>query len=400
MSLIAESLYFIIPFILVISIVIVIHELGHYWAGRYFNAAVESFSVGFGHSLFETKDKNNTRWRLNWLPLGGFVSFVNEGGIIENEGHPKEHAEALQNLEKSETPKGRAFTELSPGARIIVALAGPFANFITAIVVFALIAIFLGNPIQKISIAGIQEGSAAEEAGLQVDDIFLQVNGRDADQMSVILEEIKMSSNDVVDLKMLRAGEEVSIPVTPRRVTRVNEINIKERTGMIGVNLQRVIIDENKLNPIEAVGFGFTETFSTIGSSLDMMGKIITGKESLQQLSGPVGIASVTGNITKATMQQDDVSLGRRLYALTITFIQFIAFISVAIGFFNLLPLPILDGGLVVFNTYEALTGKELSEELLLKTKFATLLVLAALFVFITFGDFEEAGLLELFGGL
>ena len=131
-----------------------------------------------------------------------------------------------------------------------------------------------------------------------------------------------------------------------------------------------------------------------------MMGKIITGKESLQQLSGPVGIASVTGNITKATMQQDDVSLGRRLYALTITFIQFIAFISVAIGFFNLLPLPILDGGLVVFNTYEALTGKELSEELLLKTKFATLLVLAALFVFITFGDFEEAGLLELFGGL
>ncbi|MAK61973.1 MAG: peptidase M50 [Ponticaulis sp.] len=400
MSLIAETLYFVIPFVLVISIVIVIHELGHYWAGRYFGAAVESFSVGFGNSIFETRDKNNTRWRLNWLPLGGFVSFVNEGGVIENEGHPKEHASELSQLDESEMPVGRAFTELSPGARIIVALAGPFANFITAIIVFAFIAVFLGNPIQKISIAGIEEGSAAEEAGLQVDDIFLQVNGRNADQMSVILEEIKMSSNDEVDLLMQRDGAEVLVPVTPRRVTRTNGLNIKERTGMIGVQLQPVTVDQNKLNPVEAVGFGVSETFSTIGSSLEMMGRIIVGKESLQQLSGPVGIASVTGNITKATMQQDDVSLGRRIYALTVTMVQFIAFISVAIGFFNLLPLPILDGGLVVFNTYEALTGKGLSEELLLKTKFATLLVLAALAIFITLGDFEEAGLLELFRGL
>ena len=133
---------------------------------------------------------------------------------------------------------------------------------------------------------------------------------------------------------------------------------------------------------------------------MEMLGKIITGRESIQQLSGPVGIANVAGGITKASMEMEDVSLGRRLYSVLISNINLIGFISVAIGFFNLLPLPILDGGQVVFNTYEAVTGKGFSEELLMKTKFATVLILLVLAVFITVGDIEEAGVLELFSGL
>ena len=131
-----------------------------------------------------------------------------------------------------------------------------------------------------------------------------------------------------------------------------------------------------------------------------MLGRIVTGRESLQQLSGPVGIASVAGNMARTTLEAEQVGLGTRLYMLLMSNLQLIAFISVAVGFFNLLPLPILDGGVVVINTYEAVTGKGLSEELLLKSKFVTLLFLAALAIFITLGDFEEAGLLEVFRGL
>lgn len=400
MSFLAEALYLIVPFILVISIVIVIHELGHYWAGRYFGAAVESFSVGFGHSIFERTDKNNTRWRINWLPLGGFVSFVNEGGILENEGMIPEKVSSEELAANDHMPKGKPFNELSAGARNVVALAGPFANFILSILIFAVLAMALGNPIERISVAAIEENSAAQSAGLEPGDVFVSVNGREANRMKVILEQIKMSTDDPVLLVLLRDEKEIEISVTPKRVTRTNFMGIKERTGMIGVQLATQLIDRNRLNPVAAVGHGIGETYSTIGSSLQMLGRILTGRESLQQLSGPVGIANVAGGITKATMERDEVSLGRRLYGVLINNVQLIAFISVAIGFFNLLPLPILDGGQVIFNTYEAVTGKGLSEDILLKTKFATVLVLAILAVFITIGDIEEAGVLELFSGL
>lgn len=400
MSFLVEALYLFIPFVIVISIVIVIHELGHYWAGRYFNAAVESFSVGFGHSIFERKDKNNTRWRINWLPLGGFVSFVNEGGIIENDGQVPEKITEDEMKDDAAMPKGRPFNELSAGARNVVALAGPFANFILSIVIFAGLGMFLGDPIQRISVAAIEDQSAAAEAGIEIGDIFVSINGRDASRQGTILEEIKMSANDEVSLVMLRGTEEVDLTVIPKRVERTNFMGIKERTGMIGVALQPVVIDQNKLNPIKALGHGVGETYRTIGSSMEMLGKIITGRESIQQLSGPVGIANVAGGITKASMEMEDVSLGRRLYSVLISNINLIGFISVAIGFFNLLPLPILDGGQVVFNTYEAVTGKGFSEELLMKTKFATVLILLVLAVFITVGDIEEAGVLELFSGL
>tara|TARA_B100000678_G_scaffold44786_2_gene34607 strand:- start:14169 stop:15371 length:1203 start_codon:yes stop_codon:yes gene_type:complete len=400
MSLVAEALIYPIMFVIVISVVIVIHELGHYWAGRHFGAAVESFSMGFGKSIFERTDKNNTRWRVNWLPLGGFVSFVDEGGLIENEGDPQSEAERINARPAGTAPIGRPFTELSPGARNVVALAGPFANFVLAILIFGLIGMFLGDPVQRITVATVGEDSAASQAGVQEGDIFLTVNGRTADRQRVILEEIKMSAGDPVQLEMQRGQDVIDLTVTPKRITRENVLGIKERTGMIGVRLVSEMVDRNHLNPVAAVGYGVSQTVSTISSSLEMLARIVTGRESLQQLSGPVGIANVAGNMAKTTLAIEDIGIGQKLYALFIQSVHLIAFISVAVGFFNLIPLPILDGGVVVINTYEAVTGKGLSEELLLKTKFATLLFLAVLAVFITVGDFEEAGLLELFNGL
>ena len=400
MSFLAQGLLYPVMFVLVISVVIVIHELGHYWAGRYFGAAVESFSMGFGRSIAEVKDKNNTRWRINWLPLGGFVNFVGEDGLIENDGHVPEREGAAENTIDPDKPIGRPFMELSPGARNVVALAGPFSNFILAIVIFAGIGMFLGDPVEEVTAVSVVEGSAAEEAGLEAGDVFLFVNGKTADRRKLVLQEIKMSAGDPVAVIVDRNGAEVALSITPRRETRTNALGIKERTGFIGVELSIQPIDRNRLGPVGAVSYGVTETWSTVTSSLEMLGRIITGKESVQQLSGPVSIANVAGSMANSTLGVEEVSLGTRLMALAIQMIHLIAFISVAVGFFNLIPLPILDGGVVVFNTYEALTGKGLSEDLLLKSKFVTLLFLAGLAIFITVGDFEEAGLLELFRGL
>ena len=167
----------------------------------------------------------------------------------------------------------------------------------------------------------------AEEAGLQPGDIFVAVNGRAADRQKVILEEIKMSANDEVDIEVLRGAETVHITLTPRRETLQNELGITERTGYIGVELARQIVDRNHLNPVAAVGYGVSETFSTISSSVNMLGRIVTGRESLQQLSGPVGIASVAGNMARTTLEAEQVGLGTRLYMLLMSNLQLIAFI-------------------------------------------------------------------------
>ena len=400
MSLIALGLLYPLMFVIVISVVIVIHELGHYWAGRYFGAAVESFSMGFGKSVFERTDKNNTRWRVNWLPLGGFVNFVGEGGVIENDSKPEALRTSETDKNDIQKPVGRPFNNLSVGARNIVALAGPFANFVLAIAIFAVIGMAFGDSIERTEIAAVIEGGAGAEAGLQAGDVFVEVNNKPADRLKVILSEIKMSAGTPVDIVVRRGDDLVSLTATPRRRTEKNSLGMLETSGFIEVSLNPTVIDRNRLNPVAAIRYGFSETGTTISQSIKMIGRIVTGQESLNQMSGPVGIANVAGGMAKSTLEQSQIGLGMRLFALFAQTLHLIAFISVAVGFFNLIPLPILDGGVVVFNTYEAVTGKGLSDELMLKTKFATVLLLGLLAVFITVGDFQETGLLEIFRGL
>jgi regulator of sigma E protease len=373
--------------ILMISIVIVIHELGHYWAGRMFGAAARSFSIGFGSTVFSRTDKRGTDWQLNWLPLGGYVNFLDENEPVANDDETKPR------------PVGKAFYEMNVWQRSVVAVAGPVANFILAIIIFAGFGMVQGNAKSEIKVAEVIEDSAADIAGLKVGDIFVAVNGADARREDRFHQEIKLSAGLKIDMLVLRDGREVELTAVPNRQMTDETLGLKQKAGVLGIRYTRKLLDENKLNPIEAVGYGVDETLNSISSSVRLLGKIISGRESVQTLSGPVGIVNAVGTTAKFSLDQE-WSFQDRLRLLLISQLQLCALISVAVGFFNLLPLPVLDGGRLVFNAYEAVTGRLPSERIQAVSMSLTLAFLVGMAIFITIGDFQETGLLEVFRGL
>jgi regulator of sigma E protease len=344
-------------FILVISLVITIHELGHYWVGRIFGAAAESFSVGFGKSIVEVRDKRGTRWRINWLPLGGFVKFVGEMQAPQDKTvAPDQTTPGLV---------GKPFTALGPWQRLAVALGGPFANFIFAIAVFAGFGLAYGVPqAQAVQVAAVSDDSPAQAAGFRPGDVILAVGGRTVAGPGDVTRATQLNSNEPVSYLVRRAtGEETTLTATPElREVRNEALNLTEKVGVIGINLQAVNVSVKRLNPIEAVGHGVSVTGDTIGATVNVIRRLVTGKEGIEKLSGPVGILRITDKMTGAQMDQPEVSLGQRVTAVVLMLLQLAAALSIGVGFFNLLPIPVLDGGTAVMCVAEGVSGRALPE--------------------------------------
>lgn len=383
-SLLTQGPLFLVSLIFMLGIVVVIHELGHYWAGRWFNAAAESFSVGFGRPIFERVDRRGTRWRVNWIPLGGFVKFVGEQQLPRDVrgGRP-------------DGPEGLAFSSLGVGARSIIALAGPVANFVLAALLFALIFLFNGSPRQAISIAEVQPESPAAMAGLQPGDEVVAIDGARVDNLQDFMTPIIVGSGKSLPITVRREGGERTLTVVPERRERENGVGQIKPMGTIGVGLNVTSREPQRYGPVSALAAGVNETGATVSLTVDMIGRMVTGKEPLSNLSGPVGIGDITRRVVNQTMGAEQVPLGARVAAMVWTIVQLCALVSVGIGLFNLLPLPVLDGGHLVFNAYEAVTGKALPEKIQEASLTAGLILLLGIAFIVTWGDIVDTGILR-----
>ena len=363
-------------FLIVISLVITVHELGHYWVGRMFGAAVESFSLGFGRSILEVRDKRGTRWRLNWIPLGGFVKFVGEVQLAQDldQEIPETVATQAQAIEaKGKTAilhdnqvlVGKPFTELGPWKRIAVSLGGPIANFVFAAFVFAVIALALGVPQAKeVVIRGVVAGGAGELAGIKTGDIVLSAGGRTVVTALDVTSATQLNAGEPVTYKIRRGTEELSLIATPIEQEIIDPaLKTRQKVGRIGLELGERETSIRRLNPIEAAGYGVSRTGDAIGQTFNVLRRLVTGKEGIDKLSGPVGILHLTGGVTEMTMKQEGVDLGQKFADLMWILLQLAALLSVGVGFFNLLPIPVLDGGAVVMTLAEAATGKPLPDK-------------------------------------
>ena len=378
---------FILCLVFMLGLVVVVHELGHYWAGRYFGAAVESFSVGFGQSIFERTDKNGTRWRINWIPLGGFVKFVGESQLPNDVGK----------IEQG--PIGKPYGALGVGARSIVSIAGPAANFILAIALFSLVGGFRGTQISEVAIVDTLADKPAAEAGLQAGDVLLKVNGRDIKQSADVSRAVLLTAGTEIDIVYKRDGVTETLSLVPVQIVRDNGLGQMMAQSTIGVTISDVAgtIRQERLNPVESVGFGIAQTGFVLDTTMTMMGRLVTGKEPLGALSGPVAIGDTGRRLYNRTIGRDDIPFWAGLEVFFWNMISISAAVSIGIGFFNLLPLPVLDGGHLVFNAYEAVTGKVLPEKVQEAALMTGLGLLMTLFVLITWGDIVETGL---FGGV
>lgn len=375
---ISQGPLFLACLIFLMGIVIVIHELGHYLAGRCFGVAVESFAVGFGRPVAEIRDKRGTRWRLNWIPLGGFVNFGDR--------------QSMDALEEGETPPaGVPFDEIGPLKKIVVSLAGPFANFVLAAMIFSATIGVHGVTVQVVKVAGTIAGSPAEQAGILAGDQIVSVNGKPVTNASDVTVAVLLSPKTPVELSLDRNGAETSVTVTPQEVVRENEFGQMLAQSTIGVQMYPADTFETvHFGPVESVVAGVRETGVTIDRTVTMLGRIVTGKMSFNTLSGPVGVADVSRRVVNRVMDQPEVPLTARFERLFWVLLSLCAAISVGVGFFNLLPLPVLDGGRVVFHAYEAVLGSKMPGQ---KEAVALSMgVLLLMVIVITWGDILETG--------
>jgi regulator of sigma E protease len=343
----------VLSFLVVISIVITVHELGHYWVGRLFNAAAESFSVGFGRPIFEVKDRRGTRWRINWLPIGGFVKFVGE-------------IQAPTDTHAAKTGLvGKSFMELGPLKRLAISLGGPLANFVFAILVFAVWSLAVGvERSDRVVVASVSADTPAAAAGFQPGDQFIQAGGRNVVTSADVRRATSLSAGESVRFRILRDGAEMDLVAVPAEKTISNEqFKITEKVGQIGVIPKDINLRTERLGIVDAVGYGFYQTGDNLSATLTVLRRLVTGQEGLDKLSGPLGIAKIAGSGTNIQMQQEGISLDKRLMGVALWLIQLAAILSIGVGFFNLLPIPILDGGAAVMCIAEAVTGREVPEK-------------------------------------
>jgi regulator of sigma E protease len=353
--------------LVLISIVITVHELGHYWVGRMFGAAVESFSIGFGRSILERTDRRGTRWRLNWMPLGGFVKFVGEMQaptdtrddiVTEPESAPR------KGKAKPAHPVGRPYTDLTPWKRLAVSLGGPAANFIFAIGVFAAMSMTLGvSQAKEVSVLAVTADSPASRAGFQPGDIVVEAAGRTVSRSYDVTQATQLSAGEAVTYRVQRGDQLVTLTATPKEETVRNEdLQVSEKVGRVGLELAQRDISIRQYNPIEAVGYGVTTTGDAVGATVNVLRRLVTGKDGLDKLSGPVGIFNLADKVTDLHLKRENVSFVQKIIDLLISGIQLAALLSIGVGFFNLLPIPVLDGGAAIMCVAEGVTGREIPE--------------------------------------
>jgi regulator of sigma E protease len=361
-----------ISFLVVLTVVVFIHEFGHFWVGRLCGVGVTAFSIGFGRELIGWTDRKGTRWKISAIPLGGYVKFV---GDLNSASVPDQDQLDRMPLEQ----RAISFPHQNVAKRAAIVAAGPIANFILAIAIFAGFNYFNGRQVLEPRIEAVQPGSAAEKAGFQSKDLILTVDGRQIQTFADMQLIVSSSAGEPLNFTVERNGQAVALTATPNFVERTSPFG-KQRIGLLGVEASRdpSAIKRLTYTPWGAVKAAVVETWNLVDRTLNFIRRLVMGWESADQLSGPIGIARASGTAF-------DVG---GVYSL----VSLIGFMSVSIGLINLFPIPLLDGGHLLFYAIEAVRGRPLSEkaqEIGFRIGFA---LVAMLMLFATWNDLVHLG--------
>ncbi|WP_408735086.1 RIP metalloprotease RseP [Belnapia moabensis] len=343
-----------IAFAVVLGVLVFVHEMGHYLAARWRGVHVDAFSIGFGRPLLQGRDRRGTEWRLGWIPLGGYVKL-----------HGQETPEDVSPEVRANWQSGRTFHEKSVGDRAIVVAAGPVANFLLAILLFAGLFMTIGQPVGGTGINTVVEGSAAARAGLLPGDAILSLDGQRVSRFEQVQRYIQPRAGQPVAVAITRDGAEQTVTVTP---------DVRDNgSGPVGVlGIQGGASRFERLDPFSAVAAGAVQTADITWQTLKGIGEMLAGERSAKELGGPIRIAEVSG---------EAASLGLS------PLINLMALLSVSLGLLNLFPIPLLDGGHLVFYAAEAVRGRPLpprAQEYGFRAGFA---LLVSLFLFASWND-------------
>lgn len=363
----AGALLYLAAFLFVLSVVVFIHELGHFLVARWCGVKVQTFSIGFGKEIIGFYDRHGTRWRLSWIPLGGYVKFIDDENAASV---PSSDAQSKM----SEAERSGAFHAKPLWARAAVVAAGPLANFILAIVIFAGMFMLYGQVKMEPRVGKVIANTPAAVAGFKDGDLVRSINGRKVDDFSELQQIVSTSPGRVLTFVVERGGVLRTLDVKPVFREQNDRIAGKHERPVIGIQAspRTAKITHETVGPVTAVQLGVERTWTIITQTLSYIGDVFTLRQKPDQVGGLLRIADASGKVAQ---------LGPEYV------IQFIAFISVSVGLINLFPIPLLDGGHLMFYAFEAIRGRPLSErsqEIGFRIGFALVI---ALMVFATWND-------------
>ncbi|MDA7806689.1 site-2 protease family protein [Candidatus Pelagibacter sp.] len=371
-------LSYILPFIVLIVIVVFIHEYGHYYFAKRFGVGVTDFSIGFGKEMFGWNDKSGTRWKVCVIPLGGYVKFFGDRNVYSQADNDK----IIKEYSKEDQDKLFVLKPLYQ--RALIVFGGPLANFLLAILIFFSVYTFAGKDFTPAVINEVQKDSPAMVAGLKDNDIVVSIDGNEVKSIMEVSKYIMMSTDEFINFTVNRYDQDLTFRVKPNIIEGEDNLGNKISKRMVGIKLGAYNNEVNhvKLGPAKALFYAVKEVYYVSTSSLKYIGSMIVGNGDTSQLGGPIRIAKISGQVAEFGI---------------LPFISLMAYISISLGLINLFPIPMLDGGHLMFYSIEKVLGRPLSQKTQEGFFRIGLFLLLSLMFFTTFNDLKDVGLFKFF---
>ena len=367
-------LTYILPFIVLILVVVFIHEYGHFYFAKKYGVGITDFSIGFGKEIFGWDDKSGTRWKICWIPLGGYVKFFGDRNVFSQADQEK----IVKKYNKEDRDKLFVLKPLYQ--RVLIVFGGPLANFLLAILIFFSVYTFAGKDFTPAVINEVQKNSPAMAAGLKNNDIIVSIDGNKVKSIMQVSKFIIMSTNEFIIFKVNRYDQDLTLSVKPNIIESEDSLGNKVNKRMVGIKLGAYNNEVNhvKLGPAKALFYAVNEVYYVSVSSLKYIGSMIAGSGDSSQLGGPIRIAKISGQVAEFGI---------------LPFISLMAYISISLGLINLFPIPMLDGGHLMFYGIEKLLGRPLSQKTQEGFFRIGMFLLLSLMFFTTFNDLKDVGL-------
>jgi regulator of sigma E protease len=367
-------LSYIIPFFVLILVVVFVHEYGHYYFAKKYGVGVTDFSIGFGKEIFGWNDKSGTRWKICAIPLGGYVKFFGDRNVFSQ-------ADQEKILKQYNTEDQHKLFVLKPlYQRVLIVFGGPLANFLLAILIFFSVYTFAGKDFTPAVINEVQKDSPAMIAGLKDNDIIVSIDDNKVKSILEVSKFIMMSTDEFINFTIIRSGQDLNFRVKPNMVAGEDNLGNKIIKRMVGIKLGTYNNEVNhvKLGPAKALFYAINEVYYVSVSSLKYIGSMIKGSGDSSQLGGPIRIAKISGQVAEFGI---------------LPFISMMAYISISLGLINLFPIPMLDGGHLMFYAIEKVLGRPLSQKVQEGFFRIGMFMLLSLMFFTTFNDLKDLGL-------
>ena len=396
------ALSYVLPTLFVLTLIVTVHEFGHFIVARWFGVAVDEFSLGFGRAILKRRDRSGVEWRLGWIPLGGYVRFsgdenaasMPDGASLDELRRQIIAAEGVQAV-------GRYYHFKPIWQRAAIAAAGPAANFILAVILFAGLLMTVGTPTPPARVGQVTPGSPAAAAGFKSNDIVVQAAGTTVESFEALQKVIASRAGVATDFVIERNGGRLRLTATPKLGVLQDQVGLKRSGGLLGIYSGPTPGDltPHRRDPLQALVGGVTMTWEMLDGTLETIWGIVTGQISPGVLQGVVGVAKVSHSVV-VTGAAAGHGAGEKALDIAVGLLGLCGVVSVGIGFVNLLPIPVLDGGHLMFYAYEAIARRPLDAAVQALSYRVGLALLLGLMLFATTNDLQRGRVFHFLGGL